>query len=125
MNFKRLGTIITLIVVIALIAIAFWHSSVKNEGLVTKKFTTMGTYLTITAHPKNKRSKEAISKAYREARRLNDKYSTHSKDSLISKIKRRAPDSVPVDDEFVFLFREATKFRKKTGGNFDVTVGPL
>ncbi len=125
MNHKHLKIIIAIIAVLTLILIGYWRSLPGEINVASGEFTTMGTYLSITAHPDSSRTREAIKQAYQETERLNKKYSTHREDSLISNIKDRAPEPVEVDEEFIFLLEKARNFWEVTGGKFDITVGPL
>ncbi len=122
---KYLKIIIAIISVLTLISIGYWRSPTGTSDVVRREFTTMGTHLSITAHPDSSQARQAITEAYREAERLNRKYSTHREDSLVSEIKNQAPEPVEVDEEFIFLLEKARDFWEATGGKFDITVGPL
>jgi len=51
-------------------------------------------------------------------------FSTYNRDSVISRLNRNAPDT-RVDEDFIKVFDKSYEVYRKTGGAFDITVGPV
>ncbi|MFP4687250.1 MAG: FAD:protein FMN transferase [bacterium] len=88
-------------------------------------YTTMGTMLEITVYPETDNSEKTVEKARAEIERLNDKYSTYREESLISRIRQKAPEPLKTDTETACLLKKSQKIHEQTDGMFDPTVGPL
>ncbi|HEY2917546.1 MAG TPA: FAD:protein FMN transferase [Candidatus Binatia bacterium] len=87
----------------------------------------MGTYLEVTVwHDEPETAKRLIRDAVREVHRLDEILSNYDPDSALSHLNRRAGAGVMrVPAELFALLTAAREFSEKTGGIFDVTVGPL
>jgi thiamine biosynthesis lipoprotein len=87
----------------------------------------MGTYLELTVwHHEPQTAKRLIRDAVQEAHRLDAILSNYDPDSALSRLNRRAgAGSMRVPVELFELLASSRELGEKTGGMFDVTVGPL
>jgi thiamine biosynthesis lipoprotein len=87
----------------------------------------MGTHLEITVwHDEPETAKRLIRDAAREVHRLDEILSNYDPDSALSYLNQRAGAGVTrVPTELFELLTAAREFSEKTGGIFDVTIGPL
>ena len=87
----------------------------------------MGTYLEVTVwHDDPETAKRSIREAVREVHRLHEILSNYDSDSALSHLNQRAGVGVTrVPADLFELLIAAREFSEKTGGIFDVTIGPL
>jgi FAD:protein FMN transferase len=87
----------------------------------------MGTYLEVALwHDEPETAKRLIRDAVREVHRLDEILSNYDPDSALSHLNQRAGAGVTrVPAELFELLTAAREFSEKTGGIFDVTIGPL
>ncbi len=87
----------------------------------------MGTFLEVTLwHNEPETAKRLIRDAVQEAHRLDAILSNYDPDSALSRLNRHAgAGSMRVPVELFELLARSREFGEKTGGIFDVTVGPL
>jgi thiamine biosynthesis lipoprotein len=87
----------------------------------------MGTYLEVTVwHDEPETAKRLIRDAVREVHRLDEILSNYDPDSALSHLNQRAGAGVTrVPAELFALLTTARELSEKTGGIFDVTIGPL
>lgn len=87
-----------------------------NEGSI------FGTYYHIKyLHPSGKDLHQEITDLLGD---FDSSLSTYNPDSIISRINRNDPETIP-DSYFIDCFRRAQEISADTGGAFDITVGPL
>jgi len=88
----------------------------------------MGTTWTVTVHATDAAAGEAaIAAALAEVTRLEKVLSDYDPVSELARLSAAAPmaDALPVGDDLWRLLVVADDFRRRTGGAFDVSVGPL
>lgn len=87
----------------------------------------MGTYLELALwHDDPQVAKQLIRNAVGEVHRLNEILSNYDPDSALSRLNQHAgAGTMKVPAELFALLVTAREFSEKTGGIFDVTVGPL
>lgn len=87
----------------------------------------MGTYLDVTLwHAEPEKAKRLIRNAVQEAHRLDEILSNYDPDSAVSRLNQHAgAGTMRLPLELFELLTFAREFSEKTGGIFDVTVGPL
>lgn len=87
----------------------------------------MGTYFEVTLwHDEPETAKQLIRDAVREVHRLDEILSNYDPDSALSRLNQRAGAGIMrVPVELFELLTTANEYSEKTGGIFDVTVGPL
>ncbi len=120
----RILPIVLLLVVLAAVLTSRQQPAVR-PGVAQRELATMGTFLRITVVPDGPSADEAIDEACREVQRLNDEYSSYDSRSLLSRVNAAGDSGFEVTDEFIELLAAADRMWNRTGGRFDVTVGPL
>ena len=88
----------------------------------------MGVPWVITVHASDRESGEqAVAAAFTEIERLNGILSDYDADSELSRLSAAAPtaEPVPVGDDLWRVLVAAEAFRERSGGGFDIAVGPL
>jgi thiamine biosynthesis lipoprotein len=116
---KRYG-----IMVLALFALV---SGCTEQRTVQKTETIMGTQVSITVVARDRDQGEAaIEAGMAEVRRLDDMMSLYKDSSEITEINRAAGKRpVRVSPEMIEIVEKAAEISLRSGGVFDVTVGPL
>ena len=101
--------------------------SPQREHIFRKSAFLMDTVVTVTVVSATRDSAEkAIDDAFSEIRKLGKLCDFFSPDSEISKINRNAGISeVKVSPDIIELLERALYVSEKTGGAFDVTIGPV
>lgn len=114
---------------IALHALPAWalsrarHTKAYRE----RSFFTMGSVATMCAYGENTAHiDQAVNRVIAEFGRLDRMLSIFNPDSEISRINSAAGrEMVSVSDEVCDVLAEARRWTEQTGGQFDITVGPL
>jgi thiamine biosynthesis lipoprotein len=116
---KRYG-----IMVLALFALV---SGCTEQRTVQKTETIMGTQVSITVVARDRDQGEAaIEAGMAEVRRFDDMMSLYKDSSEITEINRAAGKRpVRVSPEMIEIVEKAAEISLRSGGVFDVTVGPL
>lgn len=98
-----------------------------KESLYKESRNAMYTIVSITVSSDSERkSKDAIEKAFNELNRLEKLLNFYSEDSEISMINKYAGKSpVKVSQDTFDIIQKAIYVSEKTEGMFDITVGPL
>ncbi len=118
-----LQKVLPIILVLFLLGGLIFLRTEKEQELIRRDFTTMGTFLRIivpdpTAEP-------AVNKAYEEVERINRLFSNYIDTSLTFEVNNNPGKAVEVTPEFIKLVEKAKKYHDKSDGLFDITVGPL
>lgn len=96
---------------------------------ISRETTAMDTYLSVTIYDNSiglQLGNALIDSVFAEVNRIEQLMTDYSDTSEIGKINQRAGrDSVEVPTEVVELLQTARSFSERSGGAFDVTVGPL
>jgi FAD:protein FMN transferase len=100
--------------------------SAQKERVFKKSRVLMDTLVTIQVVAKRpERAEKAINRAFAEIKRLEGLLNFYSEESELAKINRSAGISdVKVSPETLDLIEKAVSTSGKTGGAFDVTIGP-
>ena len=116
---KRYG-----IMVLALFALV---SGCTEQRTVQKTETIMGTQVSITVVALDRDQGEAaIEAGMAEVRRLDDMMSLYKDDSEITRVNLAAGRMpVKVSPEMIEAVEQASEISRRSGGVFDVTIGPL
>ena len=87
----------------------------------------MGTIFTVVAYgPNSAYLGEVADQAFQEIDRLDDEMSNYKPQSELSAINREAyRQKVVVDPELFKLLEDSIRYSEESGGDFDITVGPL
>ncbi len=85
-----------------------------------------GTYISITVfHEDAGEAREAMEAAFSEMERIDRKFNSHWKGSIIDQLNKEPQKGVELDDEGLMLFDEVRRVYDLTGGKFDITIEPL
>ncbi len=76
-------------------------------------------------HPDPHRARQLIRRAIAEIRRIERKYSRYRPTSLLSRINRRAGETLTLDPETTALIDYAATCHRLSDGRFDITAGLL
>ena len=97
--------------------------SKKIKRVDEEKFA-FGTFFKVSVFSDNeKKSKENIEKAFQEIERIDSKYNSKVKGSLIDNLNTTKKEKL--DDEGMYLFSEVDKAYKLSDGKYDITMEPL
>lgn len=102
-------------------------SGCSEQRTVQRTETIMGTQVSITVvAPTAEQGEAAIDAGMAEVRRFDAMMSLYKDDSEITKINRAAGKRpVRVSPEMIEVVKQAADISKRSGGVFDVTIGPL
>jgi len=108
-----------------------WAQIAKAGPPATKLYVesqqAMGTVFTIYLYAGNDEQAGALfGSAFEEIERLDQTLSNYKADSELSRINRLAGhEAVTTDPEMFSLLQTCLEYSKRSGGTFDITVGPL
>lgn len=99
----------------------------KQDNVIKRSTATMGTIIEVQVrNPESEdKANNAISAAFDEAERINQKYSTYIEDNLMAKLNNPKAKSIKVDKETFKLLKKCDTLNKLTNGGFDPAVGNL
>lgn len=119
MRFVRLG------LGLALLATTCLHAD--GQTLIHAQRYAMGTMFDIVVyHPARAQAERAIEAALAEVMRLDHVLSHYDPDSDLTKLIRQGRGTlVDVDPALYDVLNESMEISRRSGGSFDVTVGPL
>ena len=126
--FEPWGWIALLAILVAPPAAGCGRPAAQATERVSESRRLMGAPWTITVHAASQAAgSEAIAAAFAEVERLERVLSDYDPESELSRLSARAasPEPVAVGDDLWRLLVAAEVFRERTGGAFDVAVGPL
>lgn len=97
----------------------------STERFSQEKFL-FGTYIQMIIYSDNKEKANLImEKAFSEIERIDNKYNSKNKNSLIYKFNNSELEKVELDEEGLYIFTEIEKMYKVTNGIYDITIEPL
>lgn len=110
-----------------LLAIAFVPNAAPPEQMFSQARPAMGTTFTIFVYATNQeKASEYFEIAFDEIERVEEALSDYRPTSELSRINRLAASETVTTDPEVFKFLQTSMdFSRRSGGAFDVTVGPL
>src|SRR5438874_539834 len=99
----------------------------RAAELFVRSQPAMGTTFTIYLYAANEtQASAAFDVAFEEVKRLEETLSNYRDSSELSRINRLAArEAVTTDPEVFGLLETSLEYSRKTGGAFDITVGPL
>src|SRR2546423_11201497 len=99
----------------------------RAAELFVRSHPGMGTTFTIYLYATNEtQASAAFEAAFEEVERLEETLSNYRDSSELSRINRLAArEAVTTDPEVFGLLETSLEYSKKTGGAFDITIGPL
>lgn len=85
-----------------------------------------GTYIKIVAYTeKESLAKEAMQAAFDEVDRIDKKYNSKTKGSLIYQLNHSLNHEIELDEEGIYLLKEVKKAYELSHHKYDVTIAPL
>jgi thiamine biosynthesis lipoprotein len=99
----------------------------QPDRLFEQSQQAMGTVFTIYLYADNEQHADALfAMAFEEVQRLDQTLSNYNPQSELSRINGLAGrETVTTDPEMFSLLRTCLEYSKRSGGTFDITVGPL
>ncbi len=124
---KRKSLSVFIFIFLYFLMLFFVSCNSPKESLYKESRNAMYTIVSITvSSDSEKKSKEAIDKAFNELNRLERLLNFYSEDSEISMINKYAGERpVKVSQDTFDIIQKAIYVSEQTEGMFDITVGPL
>lgn len=98
----------------------------KDVKKIEKSSFLFGTYISITVYDKDEKlANKAIEAAFTEIERIDNKFNSKVKGSLIERLNSGEVKEITLDEEGVYLFDNLRKIYDLSHGKYDVTIGPL
>lgn len=111
-----------ILIILVIIAV----SCSKNDEPIVRNTVSMGTNIEIQAyHSHEDEANKAITDAFYEIERINQKYSTYINDNFMSELNNDHSDTIIVDEETYFLLEKSQEIFELTNGTFDAAVGNI
>lgn len=100
-------------------------SNQKIEKYEESRFL-FGTYIKIIVYEKDlDLAKNAVSEAFQEIERIDNKYNSKVEGSLVYKLNKGEIKEIELDAEGQKIFKEVENAYNLSGGKFDITISPL
>lgn len=100
-------------------------SNQKIEKYEESRFL-FGTYIKIIVYEKDlDLAKKAVSEAFQEIERIDNKYNSKVEGSLVYKLNKGEIKEIELDAEGQKIFKEVENAYNLSGGKFDITISPL
>jgi thiamine biosynthesis lipoprotein len=110
----------------AIVATAVLTAAQSPAPIHRQRFAMWTVVDVLAYHPSRTDAEAAIAKALEEVERLDGVLSNYEADSDISKLVRDARHkAVAVDSSLFDVIQRSVDLSKRSGGKFDVTIGPL
>lgn len=98
---------------------------IETEKIVEKKFA-FGTMINMVIYSNNSiKAKKAMNLAFEEIERIDNKFNTHKKNSLIYKLNHNPGEFFELDREGIYLFSGVDKTYNLSKFKYDITITPL
>ena len=98
----------------------------KDIKKIEKSSFLFGTYISITVYDKDEKlANKAIEAAFTEIERIDNKFNSKVKGSLIERLNSGEVQEITLDEEGAYLFDNLKKIYNLSHGKYDVTIGPL
>lgn len=109
-----------------LIILSLFGCGRKNVEKISKTKFLFGTMINITVYTSDRdRSEKNIEKTFSELQRIDNKFNSHTKGSIVDKINSNPGSFYQLDEEGKEIFKEVLKASKLTKGRYDITITPL
>lgn len=97
----------------------------KMQKFESEKFL-FGTYIKITVYDKDEKlAKKGMEEAFNEIERLDNKFNSKIKTSIIGRLNSDPATPVELDDEGLMLFSKVKEVYDLSDKKYDITIGPL
>ncbi len=126
MNKMKLKTKKISIFIILILGLIFLTSCNKKLSKYEKEAFLFGTYVRITVYSDNKKSADSsMEKAFEEIKRIDKKYNSKTKNSLVHKFNNSKEKRLVLDEEGNYIFSKINDAYRESNGSYDITIGPL
>lgn len=113
------------ILAILILPIFILSCSKEVQKIEQSKFL-FGTYISITVYDKNEKlANKAIEAAFQEIERIDKKFNSKMKGSLVERLNSGKEKTIKLDEEGVYLFQNLKSVYELSHGKYDITIGPL
>lgn len=122
---RTMNRIIKKLIFIIIILFSFLSCGKKVEKIEKSKFL-FGTYIRIGIWTdNNKNGNKALELAFNEIERVDNKFNSKVKGSLIERLNTGKVNEILLDNEGIYLFNELKNIYEISGKKYDVTIAPL
>ena len=113
------------ILAILILPIFILSCSKEPKKIDGNKFL-FGTYISITVYDKDEKlANKAIEAAFQEIERIDNKFNSKVKGSVIDKLNSGKEKKIELDEEGVYIFQNLKSIYELSHGKYDITIGPL
>lgn len=113
------------ILAILILPIFILSCSKEVQKIEQSKFL-FGTYISITVYDKNEKlANKAIEAAFQEIARIDKKFNSKMKGSLVERLNSGKEKTIKLDEEGIYLFQNLKSVYELSHGKYDITIGPL
>ena len=123
---KLVNSVIKRLLIILLLPLAFIGCTDKKMQKFESEKFLFGTYIKITVYDKDEKlAKKGMEEAFNEIERLDNKFNSKIKTSIIGKLNSDPAIPVELDDEGLMLFSKVREVYELSDKKYDITIGPL
>ena len=123
---KLVNSVIKRLLIILLLPLAFIGCTDKKMQKFESEKFLFGTYIKITVYDKDEKlAKKGMEEAFNEIERLDNKFNSKIKTSIIGKLNSDPAIPVELDDEGLILFSKVREVYELSDKKYDITIGPL
>ena len=123
---KLVNSVIKRLLIILLLPLAFIGCTDKKMQKFESEKFLFGTYIKITVYDKDEKlAKKGMEEAFNEIERLDNKFNSKIKTSIIGKLNSDPATPVELDDEGLMLFSKVREVYELSDKKYDITIGPL
>lgn len=98
----------------------------KEIKKIEKNDFLFGTYISITVYDKDEKlANKAINAAFSEIERIDNKYNSKVKSSILDRLNSGKDKEVILDEEGIYIFKSLKEVYELSNGKYDVTIGSL
>lgn len=104
----------------------FILSCSKEVQKIEKSKFLFGTYISITVYDKDEKlANKSIDMAFQEIERIDNKFNSKVKGSIIDNLNSGKEKEVILDEEGIYLFQNLKQVYELSHEKYDITIGPL
>lgn len=123
---KLVNSVIKKLLIVLLLPIIFIRCTDKKMQKFESEKFLFGTYIKITVYDKDEKlAKTGMEEAFNEIERLDNKFNSKIKTSIIGKLNSDPNVPVELDDEGLMLFSKVREMYELSNKKYDITIGPL
>lgn len=123
---KLVNNLIKKLLMILLIPLIFIGCREKKVQKFESEKFLFGTYIKITVYDEDEKlAKKGMEEAFIEIERLDNKFNSKIKTSIIGKLNSDPTVPVELDEEGIMLFSKVREVYELSDKKYDITIGPL